>query len=76
MKTPIWQDPVIAEMRAIKEQLAAEFDFDIKAMLRDQMRREKRHGARLVSLAPKSAPKPKTKSVASRKRLAPVAAAA
>jgi hypothetical protein len=36
-------------MRKVKEQLAALFDFDVVAMLRDQQQRERRSGRRLVS---------------------------
>ena len=49
MKTKIWQDPIVAEVRKVKERLAAKFNFDVVAMLRDQQQREKRHGNRLVS---------------------------
>ncbi len=50
MKTKIWQDPIVAEVRKVKEQLAAKFDFDIAAMLRDVQKREKTSGHKLISL--------------------------
>ena len=53
MKTKIWQDPVVAEVRKVKERLAAKFNFDVVAMLRDQQQREKSYGSRLVSFEPK-----------------------
>jgi hypothetical protein len=49
MKTKTWDDPIVAEVRKVKERLAAQFDYDVVAMLKDQQEREKRHGKRLVS---------------------------
>lgn len=51
MKTKIWQDPIVAEVRKVKEQLAAKFNFDVVAMLRDQQQREKTSGHRYVDLS-------------------------
>lgn len=56
MKTKIWEDPIVAEVRKIKEQLAAKFNYNVAAMLRDVQKREKHSGHKLVSLA-----KPKRK---------------
>lgn len=43
-------DPIVAEVRKIKDRLAARYHYDAEAMLRDAMRRQKRHGKRLVTL--------------------------
>ena len=43
-KAVIQGDPIVAEMRKIKERLAAEYSYDVKAMLRDAQRRQDRHG--------------------------------
>jgi hypothetical protein len=51
MKTKIWEDPIVAEVREVKERLAAKFDFDVVAMLRDQQNREKTSGRRYVDLS-------------------------
>jgi hypothetical protein len=46
-------DPVVDEVRAIRERLAAKFDFDLKAIVADAQQREKTHGDRLVNLREK-----------------------
>ena len=51
MKTKIWQDTVVAEVRKVKERLAAKFNFDVVAMLRDQQQRKKTSGLRYVDLS-------------------------
>ena len=56
MKTKAWEDPIVAGVRKVKEQLAAKFNYDVAAMLRDAQKREKRSGHKLVSLV-----KPKRK---------------
>ncbi len=44
MKLRIWEDPIVTEVRKVKERLAAKFNFDVMAMLRDQQKREKTSG--------------------------------
>lgn len=57
MKTKASEDPIVAEVRKAKEQLAAKFGYDVTAMLLDAQRREKKHGNRLVDLSkPRSKP--------------------
>ena len=48
-KTPD-SDPIVAEVRKIKDQLAARYHYDAEAMLRDAMRRQKRRGRKVVTL--------------------------
>ena len=43
-KTAIQGDPIVDEMRQIKERLAARYSYDAEAMLRDAQRRQGRHG--------------------------------
>jgi len=43
-------DPIVAEVRKIKDQLAARYHYDAEAMLRDAMRRQKRRGRKVVTL--------------------------
>jgi hypothetical protein len=43
------QDPIVDEVRAIREQLAARFDFDIRKIVEDAKRRQALSGARVVS---------------------------
>jgi hypothetical protein len=51
MKTKIWQDPIVAEVRKVKERLAAKFNYNIDAMFRDLREREKTSGHRYVDLS-------------------------
>jgi hypothetical protein len=44
-------DPIVAEVRKIKERLAARYHYDAEAMLRDAMRRQKRGGKKVVTRA-------------------------
>ena len=43
-------DPIVAEVREIKDRLAARYHYDAEAMLRDAMRRQKRHGRKVLTL--------------------------
>ncbi|HPC96275.1 MAG TPA: hypothetical protein PLU87_15115 [Sedimentisphaerales bacterium] len=49
------RDPIVAEVRRVKDQLAARHHYDAEAMLRDAMRRQKRRGRKVVSLSKHSA---------------------
>ncbi len=51
MKLKTWEDPIVAEIRKIKERLAAKFNFDVVAMLRDQQQRQKTSGRHYVDLS-------------------------
>lgn len=42
----MWEDPVVAEVHAIRKELAAKFNFDIKAMFADMRAREAALGDR------------------------------
>lgn len=41
-------DPIVAEVRAIREQLAARFGFDVRSVFADLRERQAKLGARLV----------------------------
>jgi hypothetical protein len=43
-------DPIIAEVRKIKDRLAARYHYNAKAMLRDAMRRQRRQSRKVVTL--------------------------
>ena len=43
-------DPIVEEVRTIREGLAAKFDFDIRRMIADAQRRQAASGSRVVSL--------------------------
>ena len=50
----MWEDPIVAEVHRTREELAAAFDFDVKAIFADLRKRQTALGARLVS--PKNRP--------------------
>ena len=41
-------DPIVAEVRQIKERLAAAFDFDVHAIFSDMRKRQTQFGSRLI----------------------------
>jgi hypothetical protein len=45
----MWEDPIVAEVRRIREELAARFNFDVKAIFADMRKRQAALGAMLVS---------------------------
>jgi hypothetical protein len=44
----MWEDPIVADVHRTREKLAAEFDFDVKAILADLRKRQTSLGKRLV----------------------------
>ena len=44
----MWEDPIVAEVHRIRKELAAKFNFDIKAIFADLRKRQASLGARLV----------------------------
>jgi hypothetical protein len=59
----MWEDPIVAEVHRTRERLAAEYDFDVKAIFPDLRRRQAALGSRLV-------PQKKRAKPAGRKRAA------
>jgi len=49
------RDPIVAEVRALREAYAKRFNYDIQAICRDLKEQEKGSGRRVVSFAPKRA---------------------
>jgi len=45
----MWEDPIVAEVRKIRQKLAAKFNYDIRAMVEDARKREKKSGHPIVS---------------------------
>ena len=43
------EDPIVAEVRRIREEIAAEFDFDIRRIGEDARRRQFTWGSKVVS---------------------------
>ena len=44
----MWEDPIVAEVRDIREKLAAKFGFDVKAIFADLRKRQGSLGAQLI----------------------------
>ena len=53
----MWRDPIVAEVRRNREQYAARFNADIKAICDAARENEKKGGREIVSLAPRRAVK-------------------
>jgi len=51
MKSKTWESPIVLEVRKVKERLAAKFNYDVDAMFRDLMERQKTSGHRYVDLS-------------------------
>jgi hypothetical protein len=49
----MWQDPVVEEVRAIRDAYARQFDYDIDAICRDLRAQEASCGHEVVSLPPR-----------------------
>lgn len=59
----MWQDPVVSETRALRDEYARQFNYDIGAMCKDLMAQQATHPERVVSFAPR---KPAVSAVAPR----------
>lgn len=44
----MWEDPIVSEIRRIREELAAKFNFDIGAIFEDIRKRQIKLGSRLI----------------------------
>ncbi len=49
----MYTDPIIEEIRKFRDEYAARFNYDVKAMLADIKRRQKESGRKTVSRPPK-----------------------
>ncbi|HIJ85557.1 MAG: hypothetical protein HW380_1945 [Magnetococcales bacterium] len=47
----MWTDPIVEEVRKNREEFAARFNFDLRAMGKALQEREKISGRRMISLA-------------------------
>jgi hypothetical protein len=48
-----WIDPIVAEVRKAREEIAASFDYDLEKMFQGLKESERQRGDRVVSLQPK-----------------------
>jgi hypothetical protein len=46
---PVFRDPIVEEVREIKRRLAEQFDYDVRAMLKDVQKKQTRGGRRVVA---------------------------
>ena len=53
-----WEDPIVAEVRQIREELSAKFDFDLVAIFADIRSRQVSAGDRLIRLKCRSKAEP------------------
>ena len=44
----MWEDPIVAEVHRIREQLAAKFNYDVEAIFADIRKRQELLGSKLV----------------------------
>jgi hypothetical protein len=51
-----WHDPIVAEVRQIREQQAAELDYDLKAIFERARRRQQQSKRKTVSFANHGSP--------------------
>jgi len=56
-------DPIVEEVRAIREKRAARFNFDIDAIVEDAIRRQGKDGSKVVSRHPKRPAAARTETV-------------
>ena len=49
----MWKDPIVEEIRRFRQEYAARFNHDLKAICRDLRRRQQKGGRKVVALPPK-----------------------
>ena len=62
----MWQDPIVAETRALRDEYARQFNYDADAIFEDLMAKQTMHPERVVSLPPR-----KVRIIDTDKRIAP-----
>jgi len=50
----MWTDPIVEEIHKIRQEHAAKFNYDLRAIVRDYQRRQKLSGKKIVSFTRKS----------------------
>ena len=45
----MWEDPIVSDVRRIREQLAGEYNFDVHAIFEEMRKRQVQLGTRLVA---------------------------
>ena len=49
----LWEDPIVKEVRKVRDAFAKRFDYDLDAILRDLKEKERRSGRTVVSCSEK-----------------------
>jgi len=49
----MWKDNIVEDVRKVREEHAAKFDFNLDAIYQDLKKREKKSGRKIVSLTKK-----------------------
>ena len=49
----MWNDPIVEEVRKVREEHAARFDHDLERIFRDLKEQETKSGRKVVSFPPK-----------------------
>jgi hypothetical protein len=45
----MWEDPIVSDVRRLREQLASKLNFDVHAIFAEMQKRQRKLGKRLVS---------------------------
>lgn len=56
----MWKDPIVEEVRKVREEHAARFDYDLERIFQDLKEQEQKSGRKVVSLSPR---RPETSEV-------------
>ncbi len=54
----MWKDEIVEEVRKVRDEYAAKFDYDLDAIYEDIKKQEKQSGRKIVSLPPKKVEMP------------------
>jgi hypothetical protein len=49
----MWQDPIVAETRALRDEYARQFNYDIGAIFEDLVAQQAKHPERVISFPPR-----------------------
>ena len=49
----MWQDPIVEEVRKVRQEHAVKFSFDLKAIFADLKKQEKKSSRKFVTFEPK-----------------------
>lgn len=52
------EDPIVADIRRIRDSHAAKFNYDLEKIMADLIQRQKKSGKNLIRFSPKPARKP------------------